>query len=106
MRVINIVRLLMSLDSDGDPDNGITISPTVIDAAVNLAVDFGTGDLSTDEGVISLLAIFPSVTLVDSFIAINHFRHTLHILNNSTWGSLKWGGSHWRSAEEISVLAK
>jgi len=44
--VVNIVRLLISLDSDGNPANGITISPAVATAlataALNFAVDAGT----------------------------------------------------------------
>lgn len=45
--VQNIVRFLMMLDSDGDPDNGITISPTINTIADTWTqVDFDVADLS------------------------------------------------------------
>jgi hypothetical protein len=51
--VTNIKRLLLSLDSDGDPDNGVAISREVTTAANDLAVDFSLADLSLN-GAISL----------------------------------------------------
>ena len=98
--VTNIVRLLLSLDSDGDPDNGITISSDVTTAANDLAVDFGVADLSVDEGITSLLNNLPTITLVSEATAQTHFNQTLAAQANSTWGSLQWGSSQWRSASE------
>lgn len=46
--VQNIVRFLMMLDMDGNPGNGIVISPAVRNIASTwMQVDFGTGDLGT-----------------------------------------------------------
>jgi hypothetical protein len=98
--VTNIVRLLLSLDSDGDPDNGITISSEVTTAANDLAVDFSVADLSADDGIISLLNNLPTLTLVSESVAQNHFNLTLAIKAKSTWGSLQWGSSQWRSASQ------
>ena len=98
--VTNIVRLLLSLDSDGDPDNGITISSEVTTAANNLAVDFSVADLSADDGITSLLNNIQSITLVSESVAQNHFNQTLDLLAKSTWGSLQWGSSQWRSASQ------
>tara|TARA_B110000211_G_C13852931_1_gene453028 strand:+ start:9 stop:632 length:624 start_codon:yes stop_codon:yes gene_type:complete len=98
--VTNIVRLLLSLDSDGDPDNGIFISSEVTTAANDLAVDFSVADLSADDGIISLLNNLPTLTLVSESVAQNHFNLTLAIKAKSTWGSLQWGSSQWRSASQ------
>lgn len=47
--VQNIVRFLMMLDQDGNPDNGITISPNVQAAAANWTqVNFSAVDLDTE----------------------------------------------------------
>jgi hypothetical protein len=98
--VTNIVRLLLSLDSDGDPDNGITISSDVTTAANDLAVDFSVADLSADDGITSLLNNIQSLTLVSESVAQNHFNQTLAVQAKSTWGSLQWGSSQWRSASQ------
>jgi hypothetical protein len=99
-KVTNIVRLLLTIDSDGNPDNGITISREVAAAAANLVVDFSVVDLSTDAGIISLLGMVPSRTLADESTAQSHFGETLAALERSTWGTLVWGGSVWRNAPE------
>jgi hypothetical protein len=98
--VTNIVRLLLSLDSDGDPDNGITISSEVTTAANDLAVDFSVADLSADDGITRLLNNIQSLTLVSESVAQNHFNQTLAVQAKSTWGSLQWGSSQWRSASQ------
>ncbi len=98
--VTNIVRLLLSLDSDGDPDNGITISSEVTTAANDLAVDFSVADLSADDGITSLLNSLQSIKLVSESVAQNHFNQTLAVQAKSTWGSLQWGSSQWRSASQ------
>jgi hypothetical protein len=98
--VTNIVRLLLSLDSDGDPGNGITITSDVTTAASDLAVDFGVADLSADEGITSLLSNLPAITLVSAATAQTHFIQTLAAQAGSTWGSLVWGSNAWRSASE------
>jgi hypothetical protein len=98
--VTNIVRLLLSLDSDGDPDDGITISSDVTTAANDLTVDFSVADLSADEGITSLLNNLPTIILVSESVAQNHFNQTLAVQAKSTWGSLVWGSNAWRSYAE------
>ena len=99
-QVTNIVRLLLSLDSDGNPANGITITGDVTTAASDLEVDFGVADLSADEGITSLLSNLPAITLVNESTAQSHLNQTLAVQANSTWGSLQWGSSQWRSASQ------
>lgn len=75
--VINILRLLQSLDVDGDPANGIEISATAQSAATGLTVDFESSTFDTD--VANLVANSGSVTsaLIDQTTAIDHFKSTL-----------------------------
>lgn len=92
--VTNIVRLLLTLDNDGDPDNGIAIPAAIATAAANLTVDFTAADLSTDPGMDSLLTAVHTLTLVDVTTAQNHFAATLAA--QSDWGALAWGTGTWQ----------
>jgi len=75
--VVNMTRLLQSLDTDGDPDNGITISPDAAASATGLSVDFNSA--SFDSEVINLVANSGSGTtsLIDGETALDHFQETL-----------------------------
>ena len=93
--VTNIVRLLLTLDDDGNPDNGISISSGATTAATGLTVDFNAADLALDPGMTSLLALLPGTPpLVDATTAQTHFAQTL----STTWGSLRWGSGTWQVA--------
>ncbi len=75
--VLNIVRFLMMLDDDGDPENGITISTAVQTAASDWAqVDFTTTDL-----VSALLVIMTELgdtyVLPDPVEAQSHLEPTV-----------------------------
>jgi len=76
-RVVNMARLLQSLDTDGNPDNGITISPNADASATGLFVDFNSP--SFDSQVINLVANSGSGTtsLIDGETALEHFQETL-----------------------------
>lgn len=66
IRVRNIVRFLLMLDSDGDSSNGITLSNSVQLIAENwLAVDFSSADLDTD-----LIQIISDVATADSRVPV------------------------------------
>ena len=91
--VNNIVRLLLTLDDDGNPDNGINIDAATTTAAAGLTVDFTAADLSVDAGVTALLPAIGSPTLVDETTATTHFTETL----TSTWGSMTWGSGTWQA---------
>ena len=75
--VINILRLLQSLDVDGDPSNGIQISSAANAAATGLSIAFTSPTFDTD--VANLVANSGSVTntLLSADIAVNHFKKTL-----------------------------
>lgn len=77
--VVNIIRLLQSLDEDGDPTNGITIT----DAAKNVAtqVDFGLSiaEFESSSAVTTLVANAEALNtvLISENDAIAHFEDTL-----------------------------
>jgi len=94
--VTNIVRLLLTLDDDGNPDNGISIAAATATAAAGLSVDFTVADISTETDVGTLLAALPGTpALTDVTTAQSHFAATLAAQSN--WGTLAWGTGTWKS---------
>ncbi|KZX85176.1 hypothetical protein A3715_28725, partial [Oleiphilus sp. HI0009] len=77
--VVNITRLLQSLDTDGDPDNGIEIADEASDVAT--AVDFTQSitDFANSTAVTTLVANSGSTTtaLISEDQAISHLEETL-----------------------------
>jgi hypothetical protein len=79
--VLNIVRFLLMLDTDGEPSNGITISSAVQSAAENWSdVDFTTDDISSE--LASIISDAASVdgtshSLPSSATAQSHLESTL-----------------------------
>lgn len=81
--VLNIARLLLSLDLDGDPDNGIWIGDQAKIAAMGMTVDFSAGDF--EAMVAELVANSGSVTttLVSAAYAQSHLEQTLADLDEA-----------------------
>lgn len=75
--VINLTRLLQTLDTDGNADNGITIDDAAHLSATGLDVDFTASDFDLQVG--NLIANSGSVTtqLIDGETALDHFEDTL-----------------------------
>ena len=93
--VTNIVRLLLTMDDDGDPNNGITITNATALAAVGQTIDFTAADFVGE--TTGLLAVLPSTpALVETTAAQTHFAATLAAQSN--WGSLSWGTGTWKAA--------
>ncbi|TYK67217.1 Ig-like domain-containing protein [Colwellia echini] len=97
--IINIARLLQTLDADGNLENGIDISP---DLVTNANVDFSL----TQEGFeAAILAAIPNEKLINSEEAINHFKSELDklgidssvldnfVIDNNTDGGNTDGGN-------------
>jgi len=81
IRVVNLSRLLQSLDVDGDPSNGIEISESVSAATTSTSIDFSQ-DQETFENnvdVINLVANSGSsnAVLITADDAILHLQNTL-----------------------------
>ena len=84
-RVINMVRLLISLDVDGDPGNGITLDEQAHGAATALDFDQPAEDFAQSAAVINLLSASGSgrAELVSEGDAMAHFQSTLNGQINS-----------------------
>lgn len=73
--VINVARLLQSLDEDGDPENGITITDQAHVVAADIAeLDFSDPDFASATQVVNLIANSGSsnTSIVDKKQASNH----------------------------------
>lgn len=81
-RVVNLARLLQSLDEDGDPDNGISIVDAAHLAAMGITIDFDvpTDDFEANAGVINLVSNGGgSGTLVSAEDALAHLEQLMII---------------------------
>ncbi|MBZ9613377.1 hypothetical protein [Rheinheimera maricola] len=80
VRVINMARLLQTLDQDSQPDNGITISNdvvSVINAAVREGFDFSDVSFEQNNIVTSVLATLGIENLVSTENALQHLINSL-----------------------------
>jgi len=77
----NIARLLQSLDVDGNPDNGITISSEAEANAALINFDVTTEQFENDTAVINMVANSGSVNsaLISPDVANQHLNETLGI---------------------------
>lgn len=77
--IVNISRLLQSLDTDGNPDNGIVIPDTA--SAIATTIDFtqSISDFASDSSVVNLVANSGSsnTTLIPEGDAISHLESTV-----------------------------
>jgi hypothetical protein len=87
IEVINLLRLLQSLDADGDASNGIEIEESVHQLAANLSVDFSASDF--EQQVIDLVSKSGAVNqeLISATMAINHFKLTLNEIGQNNLSS-------------------
>ena len=77
--MINISRLLQSLDQDGDPSNGISISPTTLSLLGQQAFEF---DLPVTEFQLQVNPFIENIfnrPIVDAGEAINHLHSSLNL---------------------------
>jgi hypothetical protein len=85
--VVNIARLLQSIDEDGDPSNGIRIPDAAADVADQLVIDFSQGKIAFEEDVMNFVfnSGSDSPELVDEETAKQHLADSL--LRNALSGS-------------------
>ncbi|USD36168.1 MULTISPECIES: hypothetical protein [Ferrimonas] len=76
--VVNTLRLLQSLDSDGDPDNGITIAEAVAQAMPSVTLDEGTEAFETQMTVALDAVGMDADDLVSAEDALDHFDETVN----------------------------
>lgn len=77
--VVNILRLLQSLDEDGDPDNGITITEKAKNNATQVDFELSVEDFGQSTAVTTLVANSGSSTivLIPAEDATEHFENSL-----------------------------
>lgn len=81
IEVVNMLRLLQSLDVDGQPDNGIEISQTVHDLAANLSIDFSDVNFADQVDMLIMDANVVNTYLISAEQALYHFRETLGLVD-------------------------
>ena len=98
--VINIARFLLTLDDDGDPANGITITKAARDSAEGMSLDFTmtTEEFGSDPEVLAVVQRLTRLTtagrrsLVSSEEARQHLRATLMGILCGTYEGTYSGG--------------
>ncbi len=75
--VINILRLLQSIDSDDNPDNGIDISSDLVTVAIQVDFSLSTDDFANSNAVADLLSGVGDNELVSIENAVAHFQDEL-----------------------------
>lgn len=75
--VTNILQLLQSLDSDQNPDNGITVNSLALSTQATELVDFSSSEFSQHPAVVEAIALSGNSNLVDADVAVEHFGQTL-----------------------------
>ena len=83
IEVVNLLRLLQSLDLDGDASNGIEITESTHQLAANLNIDFSASNF--DQQVTELVSQSGAANqeLISATIAIEHFQLTLSQISNN-----------------------
>lgn len=96
--VINIIRLLQTLDQDGNPDNGITITDAAKAAATQVDFTLSESDFESADSVNDLISSggqnVAVSELIDTADAVAHFEEQLAV-NNISYGAIVgvWEGT-------------
>ncbi len=108
--VVNTLRLLQTLDADGDPENGITIPALVRTLAESITLDLNDANFVTEiEGLLSNTGLMNTL-LVSSVDAIYHFQNTLDTLEDNgrcekTHSKVGYSGSFSTLSHNVSGTA-
>jgi hypothetical protein len=82
--VVNVLRLLQSLDEDGNADNGIKIPETALELAKGLTVDFASSDFESQVADLIQMSGGVNQQLISTEDAIYHFQITLAALTDQS----------------------
>ena len=78
-KVINLARLLQTLDSDGDASNGIEITSSTRNSLSSKTLNFDVDvDTFTNDGTVSQIQTAVGRTLVSATSALNHLHSTMN----------------------------
>lgn len=107
-QVTNILRLLQSLDEDGDPDNGITIPDQTHTDLANAQLELGQPAVSFESAYDSEVRSQTSADLVNAEDAENHFNESQQADLRGSWVFVEpageSSGGSGPDGEEINVL--
>jgi len=111
LEVVNLLRLLQSLDVDGDTSNNIQISDTSHQLAEGLSIDFSASDF--EQQVAELVANSGGLhqQLISADMAIYHFQQTLDSITqgattcNKTHEKIGYSGNFETFAHNVSGKA-
>ncbi len=78
-KVINLARLLQTLDSDGDPSNGIEITSSTSNTLRGKTLSFDVDvDTFTSDGTVAQIQTAVGKTLISATSALNHLHSTMN----------------------------
>lgn len=83
IEVVNMLRLLQSLDIDGQPDNGIEISQATHDLAASMALDFSDTNFANQVDMLIMDSNVVNTYLISADQALYHFRETLGLIDSN-----------------------
>lgn len=75
--VVNMLRLLQTLDADGNASNGITLNENIHTLAANLTVDFSSADFDNQVAQLVIDNNAVNISLISAAQAVMHFENTL-----------------------------
>ncbi|WOH36004.1 DM13 domain-containing protein [Thalassotalea fonticola] len=75
--VSNLLRLLQSLDNDGNADNGITITDNIHELFSNITLDFAANDFEQQANNLLMQTTGIYQSLISEYDAIYHFNESL-----------------------------
>lgn len=84
--VVNMLRLIQSLDADGDLSNGIEITDHIHQLAKGITVEFASEDFVRSIANLIQMSGTGAESLVDSIDAVAHFEQTLIALGIESMG--------------------
>jgi hypothetical protein len=112
IEVVNLLRLLQSLDLDGDTSNGIEITESAHQLAAQLNVDFSASDFPQQVAELVSQSGAVNQELISAESAINHFQFTLNEISNNnlkscttTHGKVGHSGFFNTFAHNVSGMA-
>jgi hypothetical protein len=101
-KVVAITRFLMTIDQDGNPNNGITIPSGAAAAAAGKSVNWAT---ASDADLVAVLTSITgsTPTLVSAATALSHVRDSIFGLYVGTWDGTFGVGSAQFGTWELTV---
>lgn len=104
--VVNIARLLQSLDADGDPSNGISIPANAATIATEVDFNLPIVDFAANSAVTSLIANSGSVTttIVSEDAAISHLDNSVDQVKQSLIGSWYYRDVNGSLGEQTHIV--